>query len=123
MAQQNDFSNRAINGRDGKGAMPSFLAEIASAFGVIPGVEAVAWCGSTAMGTSDNFSDFDLYVYTDAPVSVQAREAAIAGRATGYQLNNTFWELEGLDCELYGHSIRGKSSLSSRRKTASDLHG
>jgi hypothetical protein len=30
--------------------VPEFLKEIANAFGSIPGVEAVAWCGSAAMG-------------------------------------------------------------------------
>jgi hypothetical protein len=46
------------------------------------------------MGVADTYSDFDLYVYTHAPVPVEAREAVIAKRATEYQLNHTFWELE-----------------------------
>jgi len=74
--------------------VPSFLQEIANAFGAIDGVEAVAWCGSSAMGAADSYSDFDFYVYTHAPVPVAAREAVIARRATEYQLNNTFWEQE-----------------------------
>ena len=75
-------------------AIPSFLQEIADAFGAIDGVEAVVWCGSAALGGADAFSDFDLYVYTNAPVPVEAREAVIAKRAIARQLNNTFWELE-----------------------------
>jgi hypothetical protein len=51
--------------------VPEFLQEIASAFGSIPGVEAVAWCGSAAMGVADAHSDFDFYVYTSAPVPVE----------------------------------------------------
>jgi predicted nucleotidyltransferase len=43
--------------------IPPPLREIADAFGAIDGVEAVAWCGSSAMGTADIHSDFDLYVY------------------------------------------------------------
>jgi hypothetical protein len=74
--------------------VPSFLQEIAQAFGAMRGVEAVAWCGSWAMGAADAHSDFDLYVYTHTPVSAEARKAFIAQRATDYQLSNTFWELE-----------------------------
>src|SRR3982074_3704564 len=75
-------------------AIPSFLQEIADAFGAIDGVEAVVWCGLAALGNADAFSDFDLYVYTNTPVPVEAREAVIAKRAIARQLNNTFWELE-----------------------------
>jgi hypothetical protein len=34
--------------------VPSFLQEIASAFGAIDGVEAVAWCSSSAMGALED---------------------------------------------------------------------
>jgi hypothetical protein len=74
--------------------VPSFLQEIADAFAAIDGVEAVVWCGSAALGRADALSDFDLYVYTHAPVPVEAREAVIAKRAIARQLNHTFWELE-----------------------------
>jgi predicted nucleotidyltransferase len=74
--------------------VPPFLQEIADAFGAIDGVEAVVWCGSAALGGADVFSDFDLYVYTHAPVPVEVRDAVIAKRAIERQLNNTFWELE-----------------------------
>jgi hypothetical protein len=40
--------------------VPEFLKEIANAFGSIAGVEAVAWCGSAAMGVADAHSDFDF---------------------------------------------------------------
>jgi hypothetical protein len=74
--------------------VPPFLQEIADAFAAIDGVEAVVWCGSAALGRADALSDFDLYVYTHAPVPVEAREAVIAKRAIARQLNHTFWELE-----------------------------
>jgi hypothetical protein len=74
--------------------VPEFLQEFATAFGSIPGVEAVAWCGSAAMGVADAHSDFDFYVYTNAPVSVESRRSVISGRSRHSQLNNTFWELE-----------------------------
>jgi Domain of unknown function (DUF4037) len=74
--------------------VPEFLKEIANAFGSIPGVEAVAWCGSAAMRVADAHSDFDFYVYTNAPVPVESRRAVILERSRHSQLNNTFWELE-----------------------------
>jgi hypothetical protein len=74
--------------------VPEFLKESASAFGSIPGVEAVAWCGSAAMGVADAHSDFDFYVYTNAPVPLESRRSVISERAQHSQLNNTFWELE-----------------------------
>jgi hypothetical protein len=86
--------------------VPEFLKEIANAFGSIPGVEAVAWCGSAAMGVADAHSDFDFYIYTNAPVPVESRRAVILERSQHSQLNNTFlnntfWELEDewIDCE------------------------
>lgn len=74
--------------------IPKFLQETANAIGGIAGVETVAWCGSAAMGVADAHSDFDFYVYTHAPVSVENRRSIIAERSRHSQLNNTFWELE-----------------------------
>jgi Domain of unknown function (DUF4037) len=74
--------------------VPEFLHEIASAFASIPSVEAVAWCGSAAMGVADAHSDFDFYVYTNAPVPVEDRRSVISERSRHSQLNNIFWELE-----------------------------
>jgi hypothetical protein len=74
--------------------VPGFLKQIANAFGSMPGVEAVAWCGSAAMGVADAHSDFDFYVYTSAPVPLESRRAFILERSRHSQLNNTFWELE-----------------------------
>lgn len=72
----------------------AFLGEIGSAFAGIAGVEAVAWCGSTALQKADSLSDYDLYVYWRTPVSLDARKKIITSRTSEYQLDNTFWELE-----------------------------
>jgi hypothetical protein len=72
----------------------SFLGEIASAFAGIAGVEAVAFCGSAAMQKADSLSDYDLYVYWRTPVPLDARRKIIESRASEYQLDSTFWELE-----------------------------
>jgi hypothetical protein len=74
--------------------MDRLPSEIADAFAGVAGVEAVAWCGSTAMHMADSLSDYDLYVYWREPVPLDARRRVITGRASEYQLNNTFWELE-----------------------------
>jgi predicted nucleotidyltransferase len=83
--------------------IPSFLQKTANALATIAGVEAIAWCGSSAMGSADSYSDFDLYVYTHAPLSVERRAAVIGERATESQLNNTFWELEDEWVDPDGH--------------------
>ena len=46
------------------------------------------------MGMADAHSDFDFYVYTNAPVSVENRRSVISERSRHSQLNHTFWELE-----------------------------
>jgi hypothetical protein len=74
--------------------VPEFLKEIANALGSMPGIEAVAWCGSAAMGVADAHSDFACYLYTHAPIPLESRRAVILERSRHSQLNNTFWELE-----------------------------
>src|ERR1700757_1771557 len=73
---------------------PEFLKESASAFGSIPGIEAVAWCGSAAMRVADAHSDFDFYVYTNAPVPVEKRRSVISERAPKSSVKNYVWEWE-----------------------------
>ena len=72
----------------------AFLGNIASAFAGIAGVEAVAWCGSAALQKADFLSHYDLYVYWRTPVPLSARKKIIESRASEYQLDNNFWELE-----------------------------
>ena len=96
------------------------LGEIASAFAGIAGVEAVAWCGSTAMQKADFFSDYDLYVYWRTPVSLDARKKIIASRASEYQLDNTFWELEDEWIEPDG--LRFNVMYRSCRKAEEEVH-
>jgi hypothetical protein len=85
-------------------AAPLFLYQTASALGAIPGVEAAAWCGSAAMGMSDEHSDFDLYVYTNAPLPLEKRCAVVSERAAESHLRrawgNKFAGFGGGDCGL-----------------------
>ncbi|HEY5704768.1 MAG TPA: hypothetical protein VIS96_04260 [Terrimicrobiaceae bacterium] len=98
----------------------SFLSEIASAFADIAGVEAVAWCGSAALQKADSLSDHDLYVYWRTPVPLDARKQVIAARASEYQLNNTFWELEDEWIEPGG--IRFNAMYRSCREAEEEVH-
>jgi predicted nucleotidyltransferase len=70
------------------------LVTIANAFVKTSGVEAVSLGGSAALQKADALSDYDLYVYSRTPVPLEVREEIVASRASSYQLDNTFWELE-----------------------------
>jgi len=100
--------------------MFSFLGEIASAFAGIAGVEAVAWCGSAAMRQADSLSDYDLYVYWQTPVALEARKKIIASRSSEYQLDNTFWELEDEWIEPEG--LRFNVMYRSCREAEQEVH-
>jgi predicted nucleotidyltransferase len=100
--------------------MFSFLGEIASAFAGIAGVEAVAWCGSTAMQKADSLSDYDLYVYWRTPVALEVRKKIIASRSSEYQLDNTFWELE--DEWLEPEGLRFNVMYRSCREAEEEIH-
>ena len=50
---------------------PSFN-ELIKRLSVFPQVEAVLLSGSSASGTSDALSDYDLYVYLSAPLAAAA---------------------------------------------------
>jgi hypothetical protein len=98
----------------------SFLGEIASAFAGIAGIEAVAWCGSTAMQKADSLSDYDLYVYSRTPVPLDARKKIIASRASEYQLDNTLWELE--DEWIEPNGLRFNVIYRSCREAEEEVH-
>jgi hypothetical protein len=70
------------------------LREIASRFSELEDVEAVTLAGSTALGTSDSHSDYDLYVYARQPIDVPVRDGLLKPRAQRLELHRTFWEDE-----------------------------
>ncbi|MBV9873693.1 MAG: DUF4037 domain-containing protein [Verrucomicrobia bacterium] len=92
--REENIASKQLGLGDPVTTIPDFLRVTGIALGSIPGVEAVAWCGSAAMGVADAHSDFDFYVYTHAPVSLESRRSVILERSQHSQLNNTFWELE-----------------------------
>jgi predicted nucleotidyltransferase len=70
------------------------LLEIASRFSELNHVEAVALAGSTATGTWDEKSDYDLYVYSHEFVDLDFRKTQAPPRARIVELHRTFWEDE-----------------------------
>ena len=65
------------------------VRELAHRFGEHPRVLAVALAGSRAARSSDDASDFDLYVYTVGELPLEFRRS-LAG--PGAEIDNRFWE-------------------------------
>lgn len=70
----------------------SFEELLADEYAALPMVEAVALGGSRVGPFAEAGSDYDLYVYTNAAVPMEAREAIARGRAASAETNNNFWE-------------------------------
>src|SRR5947209_7867762 len=69
------------------------LAEaIATAFGTLPQVAAVALAGSFAGQVADAQSDIDIYVYADTPIPVDRRTALMLQFTAHGAIGNQFWE-------------------------------
>ena len=68
------------------------LLEIATSYGRLPGVVAVALAGSLAASTSDVASDADLYVYVAQLPPLAMRAALAAHFATTFEIGNSAWE-------------------------------
>jgi hypothetical protein len=67
--------------------------QIAERFAAVPEVTAVALAGSATTGSGDVYSDYDIYVYANAPVPLKMRTAlAHELGQPPFWLNNTFWE-------------------------------
>lgn len=67
--------------------------DIATLFGALPQVEAVALGGSQACGSPDVTSDIDLYIYTSAPISLEERQRIVdqTGGASRASLDLPYW--------------------------------
>ncbi|GGB06329.1 nucleotidyltransferase domain-containing protein [Agarivorans gilvus] len=70
-------------------------------------VDALLLAGSRATGLADDDSDYDLYVYLNAPLSLASRQQILDKYCRYIELNNQFWETEddailhdGIEVEL-----------------------
>lgn len=68
------------------------LETIAQKFSALPHVEAVALAGSQTAEAADEKSDFDLYVYAHAEITLDFRRALAENFAERREINNQFWE-------------------------------
>jgi N-acetylglutamate synthase and related acetyltransferases len=68
-------------------------------------VEAIVLAGSSATHTSDNHSDYDVYVYSSAPLELTQRKQALAGLYSYMEFNNQYWETEDDGVLLNGKEI------------------
>ena len=65
----------------------------------LPEIEAIALGGSRAGEDFDEKSDYDVYLYTTAPISEDVRREILSKYCSYMEISNSFWELED-DCTL-----------------------
>ena len=65
----------------------------------LPQIEAIALGGSRAGEDFDEKSDYDVYLYTTAPISEDVRRELLSKYCSYMEISNSFWELED-DCTL-----------------------
>ena len=65
----------------------------------LPQIEAIALGGSRAGEDFDEKSDYDVYLYTTAPISEDVRREILSKYCSYMEISNSFWELED-DCTL-----------------------
>ncbi len=63
-------------------------------FAVLNEVEAIMLSGSAGSKMEDRHSDYDLYIYSSNPISVERRKAIIEKYSSYTEFNNQFWETE-----------------------------
>ncbi|MCL2198714.1 MAG: DUF4037 domain-containing protein [Defluviitaleaceae bacterium] len=57
-------------------------------------VDCITLGGSKAVGNDDEHSDYDVYVYLNAPLSPDTRASLLAETCSYTEINHTFWEPE-----------------------------
>lgn len=65
----------------------------------VPQIEAIALGGSRVREDFDEKSDYDVYLYTTAPISEDVRRDILSKYCSYMEISNRFWELED-DCTL-----------------------
>lgn len=73
-------------------SVPSKAEIIANKFSSLPQVVAVALAGSQTAKVSDDFSDFDLYIYVQEEIPIDIRTSIAKEFAERIEINNQFWE-------------------------------
>lgn len=72
----------------------SYFDEMMRGFSTLTEVEAILLAGSRAANTDDALSDYDVYIYVNAEITLETREEITAKYCTYMEVNNQFWETE-----------------------------
>jgi hypothetical protein len=72
--------------------MGDFALDLAREYASVPAVEAVALGGSRTGPFGSESSDYDLYVYSNSPLPITAREEIALRRSPHPETGNRFWE-------------------------------
>ena len=70
------------------------VEELFLEFKKLPQVEAITLGGSRATGRNDETSDYDVYIYINAPIEESTRKNILDKFCKYEEISNTFWELE-----------------------------
>lgn len=73
-------------------AKSSLAVRVAMDYARDPAVQAVALGGSRSTGYGDDDADYDLYVYSQTPLSIEFRREVAERNGDALELNNQFWE-------------------------------
>ena len=68
--------------------------EIIEKMTLLEEVQAIMLGGSRATGTYDEYSDYDVYVYLNKPLSEEKRRKLLDPYVSYMEYSNSFWELE-----------------------------
>lgn len=74
--------------------MKKSFEKIVEEFNMIEEVESIMLSGSAGSGMEDGYSDYDLYIYSTKPISVEKRRGIIEKYSSYTEMNNQFWETE-----------------------------
>jgi predicted nucleotidyltransferase len=74
--------------------MKTFFDKTIELFSQHAQIDAIVLGGSRAMDSHDEFSDYDLYIYLNAPLDIKIREDMLSRTATDIHVGLQFWEEE-----------------------------
>lgn len=74
--------------------MNNDITKMLDEFTKIETVEGIMLAGSRAVKTNDEFSDYDIYIYTKRDIPVNIRKTITDKYCCYMELNNCFWETE-----------------------------
>jgi len=74
--------------------LPKDLELLIQSFTQREEVEGILLAGSVTNGTTDQYSDYDLYIYTYRDIAPEVRAQLTAPYTENMEINNQFWETE-----------------------------